>query len=60
MNGARHTGQRTARKVDAYVEGKAAWEEQVPRGSNPYEPGSLENVKWDEGWLHAMDKAAEG
>jgi hypothetical protein len=51
---------KTARKVDAYTEGKLAWEDQLPRGRNPHEPGTLEHVKWDEGWLHARDKAAEG
>ena len=42
-------------RLKAYYQGRAAWMEQVPLGSNPYVQHThpVEHLKWQDGWRAA-------
>lgn len=52
-------GHKTARKVDAYVAGRAAWAARLTTGACPYRAGSVEAEKWAAGWRAACDQAGK-
>lgn len=45
--------------MDAYSEGRVAYFDLLGWTQNPYEEGTLEHERWEDGWFAARDDSDE-